>query len=317
MSTTSIIAGDASRANRDRVFDCPYCGAKFIGHSTDTGFTQATPAEMAELGISAKITCPTCSNTAVSALGSGGEIQTIQELLILSLPSKTLYKPGDKFATTGLVLGVRNSDGSVGSVALTDCTFSPATSADLTTSDKKVTVTHTASSKTVDVPIRVENAQIRKLNLKLAQPVYTYTGSSITPTVEGFDSDTMTKGGNTSKTSVGEYAITVTPKTGYCWEDGTTDAVSLAWAIVNAIPTVTAPVPVADLVYTGAAQALVIAGSTTGGTMKYSLDGESYSTSVPTGTDAGAYTVYYRVDGGSNYADVPAATVEARIAAAE
>jgi len=306
MATTPIIAGDADLATRDRVFDCPYCNAKFIGHSTDTGFEIATLAEQAELGITAKITCPTCSNTAYATLGSKGEVQTVEALLILSLPSKTLYKPGDKFATTGLKLAVQNSDGSLGAVDLADCTFSPSTATDLALTDKKVTATHTASSKTVDIPIYVRNEQIRKLNIKLAQDVFVYTGEAIAPVVEGYDSDTMTKGGNTSRTNVGDYTLTVTPKTGYCWEDGTTDAVSLDWEIVKADPVVTAPVAKTNLAYTGVAQALVTAGSTTGGTMKYSTDGENYAASVPTATNADTYTVYYKVDGNSNYNDVPA-----------
>ena len=52
------------------------------------------------------------------------------------------------------------------------------------------------------------------------------------------------------------------------------------------------------LTYTGEAQALVKAG---GGTMTYSLDGTSYSAEIPTGTDAGTYTVYYRVEESDNW----------------
>ncbi len=57
-------------------------------------------------------------------------------------------------------------------------------------------------------------------------------------------------------------------------------------------PTVTAPTAKSNLKYTGSAQALVNAGSTDGGTMQYKLDSGSYSTSIPTATNAGSYTVY-------------------------
>ena len=302
MSTTSIIAGDADLATRDRVFDCPYCGARFIGHSNDTGFTLASLSEQEELGITAKITCPTCSNTAVATRGSKGEVQTVKELIILTLPTKTTYKPGDKFSTTGLVLAVRNSDGSIGAVELSDCTFSPTTSTDLAATDKKVTATHTASSKTVDIPIYVTNEQVRRP--VATKTSYVYTGNAIALEVTGFDTNKMTRS-NYSKTSVGDYEASYTPKTGYCWEDGTTDTYKIAWEITKATPIVTAPVPVADLTYTGEAQALVTAGSTTGGTMKYKVGSGSYGTSVPTATNAGNYKVSYKVDGGSNYYDVP------------
>ena len=301
MSTTSIIAGDSEFATRDRVFDCPYCGARFIGHSNDTGFTLASLSEQEELGITAKITCPTCSNTAVATRGSKGEVQTVKELIILTLPTKTTYKPGDKFSTTGLVLAVRNSDGSIGAVELSDCTFSPSTSTDLAATDKKVTATHTASSKTVDIPIYVTNEQVRRP--VATKTNYVYTGNAIALEVTGFDTNKMTRS-NYSKTNAGDYEASYTPKTGYCWEDGTTDTCKIAWEITKATPTVTVS-PVTNLTYTGEAQNLVT-GSTTGGTLKYKLgSGGSYGTSIPTATNAGNYKVYYKVDGGSNYEDVP------------
>lgn len=233
MSTTpvTIFEGDSDLASRDRVFDCPYCGEKFIGHSTDSGFTLATFAEMSELGITAKCTCPTCSGVAVSVRGSAGEIPTLQKLVILSLPAKAIYRPGEKFDTTGLVIGAVYSNGAVTPVSLSDCTLSPATSANLTLDNQKVVVTHTESSKTIDVPILVRNQQIIKPTL--INGTFTYTGSAIAVEVKGFDSDTMTRS-NYSKTNAGSYTATYTPKTGYCWEDGTTSAVSIAWVINKA-----------------------------------------------------------------------------------
>ncbi len=47
--------------------------------------------------------------------------------------------------------------------------------------------------------------------------------------------------------------------------------------------------------------------------MQYSLDGTSYDTTIPTATDAGTYTVYYKVIGGDNYNDVEAASIEVTI----
>ena len=45
----------------------------------------------------------------------------------------------------------------------------------------------------------------------------------------------------------------------------------------------------------GSAQALVTGGSATNATIYYSKDGTNWSTSVPTQTNAGSYTVYYKV----------------------
>ena len=64
-----------------------------------------------------------------------------------------------------------------------------------------------------------------------------------------------------------------------------------------------APTAKTGLVYTGAAQELVTAGTASGGTMYYSLDNSNWSTSIPTATALGDYTVYYKVVGDANHAD--------------
>ena len=69
------------------------------------------------------------------------------------------------------------------------------------------------------------------------------------------------------------------------------------------VPTVTAPT-VNALTYNGAEQALVTAGKTTGGTMLYRLDDSEWSEQIPTAKNAGEYTVWYKVQGNAEYADV-------------
>ena len=69
------------------------------------------------------------------------------------------------------------------------------------------------------------------------------------------------------------------------------------------VPTVTAPTANA-LTYNGAEQALVTAGQTTGGTMLYRLGDSEWSEHIPTAKNAGEYTVWYKVQGNAEYADV-------------
>ena len=73
---------------------------------------------------------------------------------------------------------------------------------------------------------------------------------------------------------------------------------------------------ITDLMYNGTTQDLIAAGSTTGGTLEYSLDGTNWSEDIPQAKDAGTYQIYYRVSGGKNYEDVAATrlTEEAAIA---
>ena len=77
---------------------------------------------------------------------------------------------------------------------------------------------------------------------------------------------------------------------------------------------ITAPAANA-LTYNGNEQALIIAGSvTSGGTMQYSLTKNgTYSQDIPTGTDTGTYTVWYRVIGDANHNDTAPASVAVRI----
>ena len=78
---------------------------------------------------------------------------------------------------------------------------------------------------------------------------------------------------------------------------------------------ITPPTAQENLTYTGQAQALITAGSvTSGGTMQYSLtENGTYSQDIPVGTDAGAYTVWYRVIGDENHNDTTPASVAVSI----
>ena len=78
---------------------------------------------------------------------------------------------------------------------------------------------------------------------------------------------------------------------------------------------ITPPTAQENLTYTGQAQALITAGSvTSGGTMQYSLtENGTYSQDIPVGTDAGAYTVWYRVIGDENHNDTTPTSVAVRI----
>ena len=79
------------------------------------------------------------------------------------------------------------------------------------------------------------------------------------------------------------------------------------------IPTVTAPT-VNTLTYNGAEQALVAAGKTTGGTMLYRLDDSEWSEQLPTAKNAGEYTVWYKVQGNTEYANVAEQNVTVTVA---
>ena len=85
--------------------------------------------------------------------------------------------------------------------------------------------------------------------------------------------------------------------------------------IAKAEVTVTAPTAKTELAYTGEAQELINAGTVTGGKMQYKLSTETeWSDNIPTATNAGDYTVEYRVVADDNHNAAEGGTVEVTIA---
>ena len=151
-------------------------------------------------------------------------------------------------------------------------------------------------------------------------PDQTYTGNEIKPEptvtlgsatlVKGTDFDfSYARNVNVPVTPNDVPTVTITGKGNY------SRTATKTFNIVKATPTVTAPTA-KSLTYNASAQALVNTGSTTAGTLQYSIDNQTYSTSIPSATNAGTYTVYYRVVGDGNINDVAAKSVTATIAKA-
>ena len=146
---------------------------------------------------------------------------------------------------------------------------------------------------------------------------FTYTGTAIEPKITVKDGETAISADEYTvsydkNTNAGTATVTITDK------DGGNYIVSgsATFTIEKAAPAVTAPTA-NTLTYNGQDQALVSGGSTPDGTVKYSLDGENYTTDIPTGKTAGAYTLWYKVEGDSNHTDVKAEKISVTIAKRE
>ncbi|MCR5741639.1 MAG: hypothetical protein K6G38_04200, partial [Gammaproteobacteria bacterium] len=114
--------------------------------------------------------------------------------------------------------------------------------------------------------------------------------------------------------NVSEYAITPSGNTSDNYE---ISYVSGTLTVNKIDSTLTAPTVLSNLVYTGSVQELVTAGSVTGGTLQYKLDNGGYVTDVPGATNAGTYTVYFKVVGDENHNDIAEASLEVSIAKAD
>ena len=162
------------------------------------------------------------------------------------------------------------------------------------------------------------NVDQKEVGLSWSSTSFTYDGNAHLPTATatgliGSDVCTITVSG--AQTNAGSYTATASGLSNGNYKLPAANTVS--FTIAKATPTVTAPTAKTGLAYNGAAQALVNAGSTTGGTLEYSLDGTTYSTTIPSATNVGTYTVYYRVVGNTNYNDLAPQELTVSIAKAD
>mgnify|MGYP004457414705 CR=1 FL=1 len=186
------------------------------------------------------------------------------------------------------------------------------------------------------IPVYVTTDNYASFNL----PLDLYAVNKITPVADGeITAAGITYGDALSKSTISGKMKD--PNTGatvngtFAWTDGTTkpaanDSYEAEWTFTpaagyeeyapatgtvtvkvnKATPTFTAPTAQENLTYTGQEQALITAGMTDYGTMQYSLtENGTYSQAIPAGTDAGTYTVWYRVIGDANHNDTAPASV--------
>ncbi len=137
----------------------------------------------------------------------------------------------------------------------------------------------------------------------------TYTGKVMVADIESTENYEVTQ--NDGGTDVGKYDVKLTLKdtVNYKWKDSTEAIVTIPFEITKANPVV--EVKANSLTANGQKQELVT-GKTSGGTLKYYVDGE-WTTTVPKAKDAGTYTVKYKVEGDKNYNDVKESSITVKI----
>lgn len=116
----------------------------------------------------------------------------------------------------------------------------------------------------------------------------TYTGSQQSPIWNNYDTAALTLSGATSGTNAGTYVAIFTPKEGYTWSDGTTDAREVSWTIGRA--SVAVPNQSGALTYTGSQLSPQWSGYDSA---KMTISGTT------TGTNAGNYSASFTP--GANY----------------
>ena len=234
-----------------------------------------------------------------------------------------LVDPGDAFPLTGLTGAYDNANAGTGKTVTLD--DSSATKVD---GNGKYTVSYPATAKGDITPRPVEvtvtlSGNDLQTNSSVTPPVYSYDydGTEKTPnvTVTANDDNAVLAASDysvsiTGNKNVGDATVTVTAKEGgnYTFDDA-----EVKFAIKEAGAVLTKDPAPKNLTYTGQPQDLVDVGTATGGTVVYSDtdkdDPDSYSETIPQGTNAGTYTVYYMVKGDANHADTAPGQVSVTI----
>lgn len=121
----------------------------------------------------------------------------------------------------------------------------------------------------------------------------TYNGTEQTGIT--FDSETVTCEGTYKATNAGTYTATLTPKDGYTWSDGSAGSKEVTWTISpGTIPDETIKFEDNEVTYDGKEHSITVTGELSGGTVEYSLDNTSWSSTLPKFTDAGVYPIHYK-----------------------
>ena len=116
-----------------------------------------------------------------------------------------------------------------------------------------------------------------------------------------------------SKTTYSEYTIYYRAKGDTNHDPGTEYSDKVEIYLVTAQVTTT-PSAKTSLTYNGKSQALISAGAADGGTVQYKLGNGSWSTTVPSATDAGTYTVYWKVVGTGDIQGIAQTSISVTIA---
>ena len=184
--------------------------------------------------------------------------------------------------------------------------------------DPNYTPSDTASLK---VTIKAKEITLSAENITLEKDSYIYDGTAKKPGVTVKIGETIIAAeeytvSHKDNINVGTATVIITDKDGgnYIVSGSKTFKITPMASSLTKTPTGK------TLTYNGTAQELINKdGKTSTGTLEYSLsqDQTSFKETIPTGTDAKTYTVYYRVKGDANHSDSEIGSVKATIAARE
>ena len=205
----------------------------------------------------------------------------------------------NEFVGTGKSVTLSENFTLTGSKASNYTLTQPTVTGNIIAAEQEPTITATASvprsGKTLDLSSLVSGAQ--------GPVTFEISAGSEYAALSGSTLTTKDNVGTVKITvKIGEVDLNSDGKPEYNAYTGT-DAITVSVTLKETSTVTAAPTAIPDLVYKGSNQALITAGTATGGTLSYKLNNGTYSKELPIAQDAGDYTVYYKAVGDDDHED--------------
>ena len=205
----------------------------------------------------------------------------------------------------------KKTDGSYGTATESAPTDAGDYKASITVGGATASVEYTSAKATTTITTTPTAGEIT-YGQKLADSLLTDGEASVAGGFTWKDDTVAPAVADSQKT---EYDVVFTPTD----ENYGTAICKVKLTVNKTAATVTKAPKAKSLTYIGSAQELVTEGEATDGEMQYALGNETeatqpYTTSIPTGTNAGTYYVWYMVKGDNNHNDTKPASVKVSIA---
>ncbi len=250
-----------------------------------------------------------------------GNASVANSAITATVKDGDLVDPADSFTLSGLTGAYDDANVGTGkTVTLDDTNATKADDSGKYTVSYPDTVKGDITPKNIAVTVELSGEGLKEDG---GTYFYVYDGSAKTPDVTVKDA-----GGNiipageyavaySNNINVGTATVTVTAKDGGNYTF-TPEPVTETFGIKEEqARVITAPEAAGEpLTFSNRDQKLVTKGEAYGGTMVYSVDGENgtYEEIIPGKTDAGDYTVHYKVQGDANHSDSDVGSVTVTIA---
>ena len=236
----------------------------------------------------AKADAQVTASTAKTGLTYNGESQAL--IVAGSAIGATIkYKLGDGDWTTDIPMAINAGEYTVIYKAVADANYN------VVGTEQQLTVTIAKADAQVTAPTAKTGLKYNGESQALI-----VAGSAVGATIEYKLGDAEWSTDIPAATDAGEYTVVyrAVAAANYNVVDGEQQ---LIVTIAKADAQVTAPTAKTGLKYNGESQELIVAGSAIGATIEYKLGDAEWSTDIPAATDAGEYTVVYKIIAAANY----------------